>query len=167
MKRHLATAAVIVLLVVASTSWARRSLPPEVAPVENGKYFITAGSDAGGIKVHDPKTRTFLWKMLVYNIQLNRGMETDIQQVYITKLDLKDDTLKVANEDGDEYEVNLKTMKSRAIKGSLLINMNLRYSEDASSRGINWPDSVYDNEYSTCEECDTITERFTKVLKKK
>jgi hypothetical protein len=55
-------------------------------------------------------TLTNRWrKMEIYRIEYNPKLETDVQDVYITKMDIVGDLLSIENEVGDKIRVNLKT----------------------------------------------------------
>jgi hypothetical protein len=163
-----AIALALSLLLLISPSWAKRASPAAVTPAENGKYYITAPCCyMGGIKVYEPKTKKFLWKMRVYNVQFCEEMERDVQDVHIKNLDLKDDILKVVNESGDVYEVDLVKKTSKAIKGALVIRPYARYRyqepcDKEKNQIVN-----FDSEYSTREDCDSGPELKSKGLEKK
>ena len=55
-------------------------------------------------------TLTNHWrKVEVYRIEYNPKLETDVQDVYITKMDLVGDLLSIENEVGEKIMINLKT----------------------------------------------------------
>jgi hypothetical protein len=47
--------------------------------------------------------------MEIYRIEYNPKLETDVQDVYITKMGIVGDLLSIENEVGDKIRVNLKT----------------------------------------------------------
>jgi hypothetical protein len=52
----------------------------------------------GYIEAHEAKTGKLLWRVRIYKTRYNTLLETDVQDVFITKLTLEGDTLIVADE---------------------------------------------------------------------
>ena len=103
---------------------AKRSAPSEVKSVihEGVKYvavhfpgLISEEKQNGGyIEARDAKTDKKLWGLMVYKIQYNRKLESDVQDIFITSLlvDKKANKLIIKNELDYTYHVNLITKKA-------------------------------------------------------
>ena len=50
-----------------------------------------------------------LWEFQVYTAQVNHALEKDIQDVFITKLELSEGKLIVTNECNQRFSIDLKT----------------------------------------------------------
>jgi len=50
------------------------------------------------------------------------GLEADVQTCFITKLELQDGKLKIANEREAEFELDLGTLEIKVIKGQAVID---------------------------------------------
>jgi hypothetical protein len=103
---------------------AKRLPPPEVKPVVAGgveyraehERFAMNDRPAGlraFVEARDAKTKTPLWKVKVYEIVYQGGLETDAQEVYIASLKMTPKGLVVGTEKKVEYLVDLtkKTAK--------------------------------------------------------
>ena len=102
---------------------AKRLAPSEVKPIihEGIKYIVIHFPDlisevkqnGGYIEARDAKTDKKLWGLMVYKIEYNRKLESDVQDVFITSLrvDKKANRLIIENELNYTYHVDLKTKK--------------------------------------------------------
>ncbi len=128
------------MILAVSFLYAKRMAPELIDPVKNDKYVVTAPNAChwhndpktkefvrpgccfmGGIHVYDRKTKDLIWRTRVYEVKVNPCVELDVQEVYITKMELKGDILTVTNEKNFVYEVDLKNKKIKAVKGDLVI----------------------------------------------
>lgn len=98
--------------------YAKRAVPKYVPPVATNKYKVEssiAGDkgryDCGVIVVYDNKTGEFLWWMKVYDIHYIDGLESDVQDIHISEMKVKDEILTVTNEGGMVFTVNLENKK--------------------------------------------------------
>ena len=120
------TAKILIVLVVLDflfigTAQAKRTPPQKVIAVEDNEVKYTAPQreskvhkQAGGyIEARDKKTDKKLWELKVYDVKFNPKIEKDVQEVYITSLKVENGKLIVANEAGDEYEVDPKSRTAR------------------------------------------------------
>ena len=104
---------------------ARRSPPTAPSPViyQGVKYSAPASytepDQVGGyIEASDAATGKSLWALKVYEVQYDKGLEGDVQHIFITGLIMKDQKLFIKNERGGRYVVDLKT--HTVIKGAPL-----------------------------------------------
>jgi hypothetical protein len=124
--RILATASLTtaLLLGVLPHLHAKRLPPPVVNPVVAGGVEYRAEHERfakkdkpGGLRAfveaRDAKTKTVLWKVKVYEVVYQGGLETDVQDVYIASLKMAPKGLVVRTEKKVEYLVDLtkKTAK--------------------------------------------------------
>lgn len=67
------------------------------------------GQNGGYIVAYDDETDEELWILKIYHIDYDNDMEQDKQDIFITDLSLAwiGNQLKVTNERGDKYGVNL------------------------------------------------------------
>lgn len=53
-----------------------------------------------------------------------KGLEKDVQTCFITNLELKEGRLIVRNERDSEFELDLKTLDVKVLKGQLLVDFS-------------------------------------------
>ena len=88
-----------------------KRLPP--APVER-VYFDGIRYEVSGMGVvlaWDEKNNQELWKNTIYKVFYNPILESDVQDVWIKKLEVTTGVLLVTNEKSMLYKVDLKTGK--------------------------------------------------------
>ena len=91
---------------------AKRAAPIEVAPIAVGGVCYSAPRDAMGFVVaKDLKSGRELWRVRIYEVRVDPKLERDVQDVFITSLEVKDGILLVTNERGEKYALDLKTHK--------------------------------------------------------
>jgi hypothetical protein len=103
---------------------AKRAAPKNVTPVisEGVMYSAphrgrTKGEQNGGfIQAVDLDTGKFLWELQVYQIKYDPKLERDVQEIYITSLELVKGNLEILNEAGDKFVVDLA--KRKVISGA-------------------------------------------------
>ncbi len=111
---------IILLLCLTQGVFAKRLAPAEVESVTYDgvvysvlKWGKVKGLDQNGgyLIAKDKKTKKVLWQKRIYKIKYSKQLETDIQDIFITKLSLSDDKkdLVINNERGETYHLNLKT----------------------------------------------------------
>lgn len=112
---------VAMLVLLAPVAFAKRTTPAEVKPVvyEGIEYrapINTYSPDGksfplkmGVVEAWDKATGKMVWEKKVYTADLDPGLERDVQDVYITKLEIADRKLIVTNEHNDRYSIDLKT----------------------------------------------------------
>lgn len=100
---------------------------PVVEPVkaDGVRYQITRAprlhgfeQNSGVISAIDEATGAELWQLAVYPIAYDEAEEADVQDVFITRLSLAPGgkTLKVLNERGERFEVNLADRSVKKVK---------------------------------------------------
>ncbi|OMH26245.1 hypothetical protein [Motiliproteus sp. MSK22-1] len=98
----------------------KRKAPDPVKPVSKAGIRYEAlvwgrerdlGQNGGYIIAFDENSGDELWILKIYNVDYDNDMEQDKQDVFITKLSLSwiSNQLKVKNERGEQYRVDLKT----------------------------------------------------------
>ncbi len=92
--------------------FAKRSAPADVAPIVIKGVEYSAPHDAMGfVVVKGISSGKELWRVRIYEVRVNPELERDVQDVFITALVAKDDTLLITNERGEKYALDLKTRK--------------------------------------------------------
>lgn len=110
----------IFTLLISFSSVAKRSEPMNVAPLIAGSEVYTAphwakdnGTEQNGgyIQVSDAKTGVPAWGIQVYKTGYDSGLEADVQDVFITKIeiDIWNTVLTVTDESGRVFAIDLKT----------------------------------------------------------
>jgi hypothetical protein len=112
------------LLLVSEPAIAKRfAAPKDVAPVTakgvvyrvpHFGAFHDKHQNGGFVQAWDAKTKKLLWDRMVYRTIYERG-ETDVQDVFITKIRVVRDKLLVTNEAGERFEMDLPTGRVRAL----------------------------------------------------
>ena len=96
---------------------AKRSAPKPVAPVFYKKLKITAPlSREAFVVAHDAKTGEFRWKKQIYKVRYFPFLEKDIQEIYITRLQIEGDSLIITDEKKRRFQLNLDTLKVIRLK---------------------------------------------------
>ncbi|MEI6809929.1 MAG: hypothetical protein WCN95_14520 [bacterium] len=74
------------------------------------------------------KTKREIWSRQIYVIKhdYKLGLEEDVQMIFITSLELGEGVLKVRNEQGSEFELNLETLAVKVLKGTSVIDFTAR-----------------------------------------
>lgn len=116
---------IIVSILISAQCYAKRMMPESPPPViynhttyspvvYNGLIDKTISSGAY-IEAYDNKTKKLLWRKQIYKISYNPGLESDVQDVYITKVRMQHGNLIINNEKGYVYELNTKTHEVKLI----------------------------------------------------
>ena len=105
----------------------KRREPAPVSPVEakgilyeapvNGSLFGFQ-QDGGIVIARDSKTQALLWSRRVYPIHIDAAMESDKQDVFISKMTLATDSAKlmIENEAGDTFSLDLSTLQVEKVE---------------------------------------------------
>jgi hypothetical protein len=113
----------IAFLSLSSFCFAKRAAPKDVQPVvDHGVKYLAPHVTAEYFKVHgypkcpvgcveawSVKSGKLLWRVQVYEIKYDEKLEHDVQDDFISALQIKNGNLLVATEHGDKFSVNLKT----------------------------------------------------------
>jgi hypothetical protein len=107
----------ICYLAISITECLSKRLSPSPVPdiIHNSVVYSAAFSDGGFVAAHDKNTKRLLWKIRVYRIHYQPGLEKDIQDVFIKKMVFKNGNLLIADEKNRRYLLNLRTHKVRFI----------------------------------------------------
>ena len=100
----------LLILVPMSTIQAKRMAPAAVDPISyEGITYSAPTNMMGSVEARDEKTSQIVWTTKVYSVAYNPLIETDVQDVFITELQIDDGELLVTNESDEKYYVDLKT----------------------------------------------------------
>ena len=90
---------------------AKRAAPQSVNPVVSGniKYSAQGDGRTGYVVASEVTTGKELWRVEVFRVHLEPGLEEDVQWVFISDLKLLDSTLLVRDEKSRCYRVDLAT----------------------------------------------------------
>lgn len=115
MRRHLAIALCLALTAPAVVpTWAKRAPAKDVDPVVHDDVKYSAPNNDGRrgiVEARDARTNKMMWRAVVYTVKIDPDLEQDVQWVFITKLEVDGGSLRVTNEDGEQYLLDLKTGK--------------------------------------------------------
>ena len=91
---------------------AKRSAPVAVAPVVIQGVEYSAPHDAMAFVVaKGVSSGKELWRVRIYEVRVDAALERDVQDVFITSLAAKDNSLLITNERGEKFTLDLKTRK--------------------------------------------------------
>ena len=108
-----------------SESEAKRAVPSKVMPVQVGSIEYSAPhgklqNQMGCIEARKVGSGELLWRRQIYVVKYDPDLEGDVQDVYIKNLKVKGNSLIIINERKSEYQLNLKTLHIKVLKGSLV-----------------------------------------------
>src|SRR4051812_30586840 len=104
----LAAVALCSVALIITSADAKRSAPSEVDPVPVDGVICSAPASAMGFVVaRDAKSQRELWRQRIYTIKFNPSRERDVQDVFITSLRLRGNSLLITNEHGERYALDL------------------------------------------------------------
>ena len=90
----------------------KRTAPAEVTPViHKGVRYVAPNDDGrrGYVEARDAHTNDKIWELTVFTNPIDPNLEEDVQWVFIESLGNRDNTLIVASERNNTYEIDLKT----------------------------------------------------------
>jgi hypothetical protein len=97
---------------------AKRAVPADVPPLvfqgiryEAPHFSNPCGQNGGCLVAYDHMTGVQLWAVKVYCTRYDSGLETDVQDVFITSLALGDNSILVTNERNHHFSVDQRTRK--------------------------------------------------------
>jgi hypothetical protein len=119
MQRFQRILVLLAVLCVSRAAYAKRGPAPHVPPLTfNGVRYSVSGGHIENepisrvvLKAVDINSGYQVWEATLYEIKLNAPLETDVQDVYVTSMQVVDDDLEVSNEAGDTIKVDLATGK--------------------------------------------------------
>jgi hypothetical protein len=91
--------------------FAKRTPRPIVNPIvsENIKYSAQGDGRTGYVVANEVITGKELWRVEIFRVHLEPGLEEDVQWVFITELKLVDNALLVKDEKHRCYVLDLST----------------------------------------------------------
>ncbi|HBV63366.1 MAG TPA: hypothetical protein DEF45_10135 [Rhodopirellula sp.] len=108
-------------LLPVSTVEAKRPAPVKVPPVAVGTIEYRAPTkQMGCVEAWDKESKEMIWRRQIYVVQYQVGLERDVQDVFITRLGTKKNSLVVKNERKSEYELDLETLQVKVLNGALV-----------------------------------------------
>jgi hypothetical protein len=110
---------------LAVPAWSKRRPPPTVAPVTRDGIEYSAPRDRMGFVIATwIKTQQEIWSRQIYVVkhEYRFGLETDIQDCFITSLRFADGKLLVTNERGGEFALDPVSLEVKVLKGRLVID---------------------------------------------
>ena len=123
--KKIATLLTIFAILLTSIVWAKRVEPAKVVPITSGQIEYRAPhKQMGCVEAWDTKRKGIIWRRQIYVVKYSLSLERDVQDVYITKTELKGNNLIVKNERESEYVLNLDTLVVKVLKGSLIEKTN-------------------------------------------
>lgn len=107
--RILAKVLLLFIFMNANHLQAKIAAPQEVEPlIYNDMKFTASHSQRGYVKVWNNNTNEKLWDIQVYKENIDPLLESDVQWVFITKLEIKNNKLLVTDDNGEKYLVDIK-----------------------------------------------------------
>ena len=97
-------------------SMSKRTAPKEVVPVIVNQIRYSAPTDSMGYLVAtDLSSNKIIFSKRVYKVRYNFCLETDVQDIYIDSLYIKDEYLYIHDENERIYKMNMSTQKIKRI----------------------------------------------------
>lgn len=105
--------------------FAARLLPePANSPERNGIVYKDNEPFLGCVAAYHKKTGRLFWQRQIYVIAYDRVLEEDVQDVWITRLEVKADGIHVTNECGYEYLLDTKTLDVTPTMGRTVVHQH-------------------------------------------
>ena len=114
------------LLLVTLLAEAKRGAPAEVLPLTVGNIEYSAPhrngtqKQMGFIEARNLKSGKLIWNRQIYAVKYVPDLEGDVQDVFIRNIKVKGNSLIVTNERKSEYQLDLKTLEVKVLKGLLI-----------------------------------------------
>ena len=97
--------------------WAKRAAPQPVKPIFFGSYKIHAtGSGSSGNVIVSKKCKCKPQKIVVYEINYLKSLESDVQNLHITKLEFSKNLLLIKTENDGIFSCDITNGKVKTIK---------------------------------------------------
>jgi hypothetical protein len=95
--------------------------PKIVPPIKTEKIEYRAPhGQMGCVEAWGTKRHQMIWRRQIYVVKYDVYLETDVQDVYITSMELKDNNLIIKNERDSEYQLDLETLEVKVLEGNLI-----------------------------------------------
>lgn len=113
-------------------AFGKRLPPKDISPIiYNGiKYTVphwgfskNHKQNGGYIEAYDEKSGKLLYELNIYIIMYDKNLEGDVQDIFITKMERRNNTINIWDEKGDKFVVNLNT-KEVTPKNKIYIHAN-------------------------------------------
>ena len=114
------------ILPLASNVMAKRNAPEEVPPIATDKAvfsvphfaYLNDTQNGGVVEARHPKTKKLLWRIQIYKTDYDKGLEQDVQDVFIKTLsfDKSHNLLIMSDEKSRVFVLNLTTKRVTQIK---------------------------------------------------
>lgn len=117
---------ILLLILCITESEAKRAVPPKVLPLTVGNIEYSAphrngsSKQMGFIEARDLKSGGLIWSRQIYAVKHDLELEGDIQDIFIKSIAVQGNNLIITNERNSEYQLNLKTLHVKVLKGSLV-----------------------------------------------
>jgi hypothetical protein len=95
---------------------AKRAPPKEVPDISYGSIILQC-SGIEYVQALDSATKMVLWKEKIYDVIYIPGLETDVQDVFIDSMYLRNKQLIIRNEKKEWFSLDLQTRKVKRING--------------------------------------------------
>jgi hypothetical protein len=119
--RILPMAALAASLAWVSTAFAKRSPPREVAAARWGDIELRVPhGQMGCVEAWDTQRNEMLWRRQIYVVRFQPALERDVQDVFIQSIQVDGDKLSVTNERDSAYQLDLKTLEVKVVRGRLV-----------------------------------------------
>ena len=117
MNRISALLALCLVLASIVTTSAKRAAPRAVAPVvADGIRYAAPVEAMGFVVAATPDTGKELWRVRIYEVRIDPNLERDVQDVFITSLSVRSDSLIIENERNERFSLDLSTHKVTRLK---------------------------------------------------
>lgn len=108
---------ILFLFLAVSTAFAKRMPAPDVPSIAyHGVIYSAKYSQGGIIEAQNATTKKLLWSKQIYQVHYIADLETDVQDVFIKNIKIKNGNLLITDEKDRYYSLNLKTRKIRPIE---------------------------------------------------
>jgi hypothetical protein len=97
-----------------ASSQAKRAAPKEVPEIRYDSLILQR-SGMEHVQALDSATKKILWKKKIYNVTYTPGLETDVQDVFIDSMYLRNRQLIIRNERKEWFSLDLQTFKVRRL----------------------------------------------------
>ena len=109
----------LLAIIVPLEVWAKRVAPQPVKPLFWSVYKIQPSGNGGSGKITVSKRCKCYFKpktITIYEINYLKSLETDVQNLHITKLEIDNGLLLVKTENGGIFSCNITTGKIKLLK---------------------------------------------------
>lgn len=110
-----------VCLLFIAPAFAKRSPPAKVEPVKAAEVeYRVPHNQMGCVEAWDIRTGHLIWRKQVYVVRYDVDLERDVQDVFITSVEVEPGKLRIKNERESAYRLDLETLQVTAVKGPLV-----------------------------------------------